>query len=64
MEIKYRKRVVTSWKCSILDKINKTSDEGIYHYKEGWICDCGVWTTGSDRHHKPITYGLRKIYIE
>jgi hypothetical protein len=36
--------------------------ESIYLKNNGWLCDCGKWTTGDDKDHIPIDKGKREIY--
>ena len=61
---RYEKReVITSWKCSTIDKEVATSEEAVYHDVYGWICDCLSWTSGDDSNHKPRVRDIRFVYV-
>ena len=42
--------------------IAKVGLDSIYLQNNGWLCDCGKWTTGDDKYHIPINKGKREIY--
>jgi hypothetical protein len=62
------KLVNTVWVCKTLAKssVNKyfvyVSEDAVYDFKNGWICDCGHWTTGNDEYHIPIAKGRRAVF--
>jgi hypothetical protein len=50
------------WYCKIHDKEIKVSQEAIYHIRDGWICDCGLWIKKTSYAHKVVLWGFREGY--
>ena len=48
------------WFCLVLEKqvgrrwIVKVADDAVPDRFSGWICDCGSWTWGNTKEHRPI----------
>ena len=60
--------VIVAWLCKTLTKkfhkryfIN-VDKIAVYNSDNGWLCDCGLWTTGDDRYHVPIEKDKRIVY--
>ena len=41
-----------------------TNRKSVYSSMNGWLCDCGKWTSGDDNYHIPINKGERQVYEE
>jgi hypothetical protein len=41
----------------------KSNFDSVYNQDNGWLCDCGHWTTGDDNYHIPIEKAEREIYF-
>lgn len=58
------------WLCKILTKrfhekyFVSVARNAVYSVYNGWLCDCGKWTTGDDVFHVPIEKAQREIFEE
>jgi hypothetical protein len=65
----YHKDIVNVvWLCKILTKkfhkkyFVKVYKNAVCSCSNGWLCDCGHWTSGDDSYHVPIHRGEREVY--
>ncbi|MCJ7570320.1 MAG: hypothetical protein MUO82_00360 [Candidatus Thermoplasmatota archaeon] len=55
------------WLCKTLTKQTRkkyyvvVNENAVYNSVNGWICDCGHWTSGEDVYHIPIDKSKREV---
>ena len=52
---------MTSWICKKLHIRVKTNKNAVFEKELGWICECGLWTSGTDEYHTRIALGQREV---
>jgi len=64
------KLVNVVWLCKLLTKkfhhkyFVKVAENSVYNVDDGWLCDCGHWTSGDDNFHVSIKKEKRDFFEE